>query len=172
MSGVGKSVVSEYLRSKGYEYVRFGQVTIDEVLRLGMPINERSERQVRERLRQEGGMAIYAKLLWPRIQDALKRGPVVIDGLYSWSEYLFLRRRLKTKLIVIAIVASRNLRYVRLANRTVRPLTRKEAEQRDIDEIVKLEKAGPIAMADLTITNEGSSKELVSQINKLLKRIQ
>jgi len=172
MSGAGKSAISEYLRSKGWEYVRFGQVTIDEVERQGMPVNEKSERKIREELRERGGMAIYAKHLWPRIQAALRGGPVVIDGLYSWSEYLFLKKRLKTKLIVVAVVTARGTRYKRLATRSIRPLSQKEAERRDIGEIEKLEKAGPIAMADFTIVNEGSRKQLKAKLESLLNLVQ
>lgn len=172
MCGSGKSEVGRHLRAKGWAYVHFGKVTMDEVAARGLPVNEASERLVREDLRRQGGMGVYADRILPAILEELQRGPVVIDGLYSWSEYRTLKARLKDTLVVLAVVvSSRKERYRRLALRPMRPLTPEEAERRDIAEIEQLEKGGPIAMADLTVLNDGTLEDLRHRVDGLLQNL-
>ena len=80
----------------------------------------------------------------------------MIDGLYSWEEYTFLKEYYGEKFIVVAVWASPETRYARLADREKRGLTREEATSRDKAEIENVNKGGPIAMADITILNEFS----------------
>lgn len=167
MPGSGKSVASDHLRSFGFAYLRFGQVTIDELERRGLPVNEVNERSVREELRAKHGMGAYAQLLLPKIQEMSSRQPLVLDGLYSWSEYQFLKSRVKD-ISVVAIISDKAIRYERLAHRSVRPLTKEEAESRDVAEIERLEKGGPIAIADFAVLNNGSTRELHRQIDRIL----
>jgi len=47
-------------------------------------------------------------------------------------------------------------------------LTNDESLSRDISEIEKLDKGGPIAFADFTVMNDGSLEELNQQLNKFL----
>ena len=93
MAGAGKTAASQMFEQHGYTRIRFGDVTDDEVKRRGLPLSEANERAVREALRVELGMAAYAKLNLPRIDKAIEKGPVVIDGMYSWEEYIFLKDR-------------------------------------------------------------------------------
>jgi dephospho-CoA kinase len=80
-------------------------------------------------------------------------------------------RDLGAELIVVAIVCERDLRYSRLTDRVDRPLTRAEAVERDVREIENLEKGGPIAMADYTLTNNGSSEELLAALDAVLVKL-
>lgn len=171
MCGAGKSIVAEYLRSKNWTYIRFGQVTIDELDRRNLAINEQNERSVREELRTRGGMGIFARMLWPQVQKALKAGCVVIDGLYSWSEYKILKEQLGNRLFVVAVTAARETRYARLIGRSIRPLSWEDAEQRDIAEIENLEKGGPIAIADFTLLNDSSIEQLHNSVAEVLRRV-
>lgn len=171
MAGAGKTEVSRFFEDNGYTRVRFGDVTDDEVKRRGLPINEANERAVREGLRAELGMAAYAKLNLPRIDAALSTSPVVIDGLYSWDEYIFLKDYYKDDLAVAAVWASPGTRAKRLSTRGIRPLTREETFSRDRAEVEKVSKAGPIAVADFMITNEGSFEELKKQTNQLIGQL-
>jgi dephospho-CoA kinase len=116
-------------------------------------------------------MAAFARLLLPRIQESLSQKPTVIDGMYSWSEYKFLRDHFSDRMKVVAIYAARTARYARLSQRKERPLTSQEAEQRDHAEIENVEKGGPIAMADYTIVNDGTEKDLLRAIDRLLSTL-
>lgn len=170
MCGSGKSSVAAYLRRKGWPVVRFGDITMQELKRRGLAVCEANERLVRQELRAEHGMDAYAKMLLPTIRDHLGRGPVVLDGLYSWSEYKYLLANLRERLLVVAVVAPRWLRYARLAARPERPLSHDEAFSRDLAEIETLEKGGPIAMADETILNTGSLESLEKAVDAVLQQ--
>lgn len=171
MTGSGKSEACQYLQQKGFKMVYFGQLTLDELKKRKMEVNEKNEREIREWLRKEYGMGAYATLNLPKIKVALKETNVVIDGLYSWSEYKVLAKEFQSDLIVLAIFAPPNLRYQRLASRKVRPLTYEVSKTRDYTEIENLEKGGPISMADYTIINDGTLEELYKKIDKILKII-
>jgi len=171
MAGAGKSTVARHLECRGWRTIRFGEITMREVEARGLPVNEPNEKAVREELRAAHGMAAYARLSLPDITEALASGPLLIDGLYSWSEYRYLKERFSHGMHVLAIFTSRALRYARLSQRPERPLTADEAEQRDLAEIENLEKGGPIAMADYTILNDGTEEDLVAEVDRLLAAI-
>lgn len=170
MCGAGKSVATEAFVNAGYTLVYFGGVTMDELDRLGLEKNEKNERMVREGLRRDLGPAAFAIKSLPKIEAGLKHGNVVLDGLYSWSEYKVLKERFP-QLYVVAIVTDRQTRYERLACRPHRPLTAEEATGRDYAEIENSEKGGPIAIADHFITNNGSAEELQASVTSLLERL-
>lgn len=168
MAGAGKSEVARLFAKNGFTRIRFGDVTDEEVRRRGLALNEANERLVRELLRQEHGMSAYAKLNLPRIDSALKSSNVVIDGLYSWEEYTFLKKYYGEDLYIIAVWASPKTRYERLGGREERRLTQPEAFERDRTELENLNKGGPIAMADCTITNESSAEELKREVERII----
>lgn len=172
MPGAGKSTVALALEQRGFFQFRFGGIVTDEVTRRGQPINAENERTVREEFRAIDGMAAIAKRALPHLRAALaERECIVIDGLYSWSEYKLLQTDLGAELIVVAITCQRATRYARLANRPVRPLTHDEVRTRDWAEIERLEKGGPIAIADYTLTNDGSESDLLGHFDRLLMQL-
>jgi dephospho-CoA kinase len=170
MPGAGKSVCVEYLKEKGLPHVYFGGITIDEVKRRGMEVNEASEKFVREDIRAKEGNGAYAVRIIQQIEELFDAGhtQVVVDGLYSWTEYKIFKQSFGAAAIIIAIVAPAAFRHSRLANRPVRPLTKQEAIARDYAEIENLEKGGPIANADYFLANEISVEELQADLQKLL----
>ena len=169
MPGSGKSEVARVFESGGYHTVRFGDITDEEVKKRGLKLSEENERVVREELRKQYGMAAYAILNLPRIELALKTSNVVIDGLYSWEEYKFLKDKLGGGLKVMTVWSPPALRYERLNRRPVRPLTVEQAAARDYAEIENVNKGGPIAMADFTISNYTTLDSLVEQANNIIK---
>lgn len=169
MPGAGKSTCAAHLAKRGLYTFRFGSIVTSEVVRRGWALTPTNERIVREELRARDGMEVMAKRALPYLRNALKdHDLIVIDGLYSFSEYIMLLKELKAELIVIAIVSDRRVRYGRLASRVERPLTSAEAEQRDIAEIVNLEKGGPIAIADYTLLNNDSPAELNAALDAVI----
>ncbi len=169
MPGAGKSLCAAHLQDLGYFQFRFGGIVVDEVVRRGQAINPVNEKNVREEFRAREGMDAIAKRALPILREALTRHTtIIIDGLYSFSEYKTLKGEWGASLIVIAITCARDLRYERLVNRPERPLTRAEAEQRDYNEIENIEKGGPIAMADYTVLNDGTPDQLIGALDRLL----
>jgi dephospho-CoA kinase len=168
MSGSGKSLVVDYLAEKaGGIMVYFGGVVIEEIEKRGLPVTEENEASVRLELRREFGMAVMAMKSLSKIEEIIaKDRPVIIDGLYSYSEFTFLRKIFGDRLIVVAVHAPRDLRIERLSRRPVRPLTLQEVNIRDKREVEDLEKAQPIALADIHVVNCSSPKRLFRYLNK------
>lgn len=168
MAGSGKSEVARVFESSGFMKVRFGDITDREIRERGLELNEENERYIRQQLREEHGIAAYAKLSLPEIDRLLESTDVIVDGLYSWEEYTLLKSRYGDSLAVVAIWASPATRYERLAKRQIRPLTLEEAAGRDKAEIENINKGGPIAMADLIIINESSLEALERETKRIL----
>jgi dephospho-CoA kinase len=171
MAGSGKSEVARVFESEGFKKIRFGDITDEELQKRGLPRNEENERNVREDLRIEYGMAAYAELNKPKIDKLLESANVVIDGLYSWAEYIELKLKYGDKFSVMAVCSSPATRYNRLMHRQIRPLTREEAEDRDKTEIENSDKGGPIAMADFTVVNETSVEDLRQETARILMKL-
>ena len=171
MCGSGKSVACEYLENKGYKKVYFGGVTMDVLKKENKEVNPENEREVRERLRREYGMSAYATLSLPKIEEYVKESNVVIDGLYSWEELKVLKEKFPN-ILVLAIVANKTLRYNRLAEREIRPLTNVEANTRDVSEIENLQKGGPIVYADYYILNNDDYDKYMIDIKKTIKEME
>ena len=171
MAGAGKSAVARVFEENGFTTVRFGDVTDEEIAGRGLELNEENERYIRELLRKEHGMSAYARLNLPRIDSALEHSDVVVDGLYSWEEYTFLKTRYGEDFCVVAVWAPPKTRYRRLASRLIRPLTSEEAIARDRAEIEKINKGGPIAVADFTIINESSWGDLQKETKRIISKL-
>lgn len=170
MPGAGKSTLVDYLEEKGIPNVYFGGITLDEVKARGLEINPDNEKIVREDLRAKEGPGVYAKRIIAKIDDLANKGheTVVADGLYSWTEYKIFKEHYGDNALIIAITAPRKVRHTRLANRPVRPLTEEEVSKREYAEIENIEKGGPIANADYTLTNNGTPEELIAQLHSII----
>lgn len=166
MAGAGKSEVSRVFEQNGYARIRFGDVTDEEIKKRSLEPNEDNERLVRELLRGEG-KEVYARLNQPRIERALKSSNVVIDGLYSWEEYTYLKGLYGENLYLVAVWSSPRTRYARLGKRPKRRLTPEQAASRDKTELENLAKGAPIAIADFTIVNESSREELTRETERI-----
>ncbi|MFH1072627.1 MAG: AAA family ATPase [Nanoarchaeota archaeon] len=181
LTGSGKTTVADYIKEKGFFFIRFGQITLDEVRKQGLAPTEENERPIREGFRKQYGMAAFAILNYPKIDAGLEKGNVVCDGLYSWQEYVEMKKKYGESMITIAAVASPKTRYARLASRIhdkdkdteirFRQASAEQAKSRDYAEIENIQKAGPIAMADYTIVNECSVQELYAEIEGIMKKI-
>lgn len=174
MPGAGKSSCVDYLTNKNFPSVYFGGITLKEVKKRGLEINPENEKLVREELREIHGKDAYAKLITEEISTLYSSGHnfVVVDGLYSWSEYKYFKNLYGKNAVIIAIAADRDLRHSRLASRKERPLTEEEVSSREYAEIENIEKGGPIANADYTIVNNENPESLFSQLDQILRKVQ
>lgn len=171
MPGAGKSEAAEFFSKKEIPIVRFGDLTDEVVKGKGLPFTPDNERLVREELRKELGMAAYAIKAKPKIEAQLENHTtVVLDGLYSWEEYILLKKCFPN-LLLLHIYANPKLRYSRLSKRRIRPLSPEQARKRDVFELENLNKGGPIAIADHLIKNETSVEDLHRQLDDFLKNV-
>lgn len=162
MAGAGKSVVSNVFEEQGLRKIHLGVTEL--VLEKYGKTTEELERKHREEERAKHGMAAMIIVALPKIREALGAGKnVVIDNLYSWSEYKKLADEFGGNFHTIAIHAAPHVRYQRLENREDRSLSPEEAKRRDHAEIEEIEKGGPIAMADFNIINESLTFSALKQ---------
>ncbi|MBI3442883.1 MAG: AAA family ATPase [Candidatus Sungbacteria bacterium] len=169
LAGSGKTEATARFLERGFFRVGFNEPVYEEVARLGLGRNQHDERMVREQMRKDHGMGVMADRSIPKIEQALAEGKdVVAESLYSWAEYKIMKERFGEAFRALAIYAPPSVRYERLHGRAERPLSFEEARARDYAEIEGTDKAGPIAIADWTISNMGSREEFLKNVDALL----
>lgn len=175
MSGSGKSVIVDYLTEKGYPKVYFGGMIYKEMEKRGIERTEdgESEKKFREMIRETEGKDWVVRQVIAETKDLIAAGQkrIVLDGVYSWTEYKALKHEFPRCLTFVAVVVDRKLRYDRVAHRPGRSFNGTAIRERDRSEIENLEKGAPIAMADYYILNNGSIKEAEDATAKILEEI-
>lgn len=174
LAGSGKTSAVEYLTSKGFPKVYFGGILYKAMNDAGIEITWESQQVFREEIREREGKDFIVKRAVKEIQGLIGAGQhrIVLDGLYTWSEYKILKHEFPGEMTVIAIVTPKHLRKQRLAKRPERPMTSAEVDERDWSEIEDLEKGGPIAIADYYIHNDGDLDYYDKQIDDALSHIE
>ena len=173
LAGSGKSSAVDYLTEKGYPKIYFGGIIYKAMEEAGVEITWESQQIFREEIREREGKDFIVKRAVKEARGLIDAGQkrIILDGLYTWSEYKILKHEFPGEITVIAIVTPKHLRKQRMANRPERPMTSEEVDQRDWAEIENIEKGGPIAIADHFIHNEGSLEKLHGEIDKVLDHI-
>lgn len=173
LPGSGKSTSVDYICGKGYPKIYFGGIMYDEMKKEGVEITPASQQEFREQWREREGKDVIVKKAIEQAHRLIDAGQhhIVLDGVYSWTEYKILKHEFPGELIVVAVVAPRHIRHHRLTVRPERPFTAEEADRRDWAEIENMEKGGPIAIADYYVHNTGSIDRLYEQIDTILMTI-
>lgn len=166
MCGSGKSIATLFFESKGYSKIYFGGITYEKMKEENIPYTPENDNKMRVKIRNEYGMGAYAILSLPKIKEQIKKSNVVIDGLYSWDEYKILKDEFP-HIKLIAIVVDKEIRYERLKNRINRNYSINESIKRDLNEIEKIAKGGPIAYADYFILNNYSLEEYKDKLENI-----
>ncbi len=170
MAGSGKSTVTDRIEKHGFTRVHLGST--EKVIETYWYTNETLEREMREAMRKEHGMWAMVTIMLDSIKKQLESWcNVVIDNMYSRSEYKILKEEFGSNFISIAIHAKPALRYRRLEERIIRPLTNLEARSRDHSEIENIEKWWPIAMSDYNIINESTEEHLDTEVETILNHL-
>ena len=176
MSGSGKSVIVDYLTNKGYPKVYFGGMIYKEMEKRGIPRTEdgESEKKFREQIRREEGQDWVVNQVIAETKDLIAAGQrrIVLDGVYSWTEYKILKHEFPKNLTFLAVVVDRKLRYERVSKRPGRSFDGRAIRERDRSEIEHLEKGAPIAMADYYILNNGTISDAEHALDQVLKEIE
>jgi dephospho-CoA kinase len=172
MPGSGKTEATAYLHQKGIPCIRFGDITDEGLKAQNLPVTPENEREFREVIRRELGMAAYAIKSEEKIEEMLQEhDTLALDGLYSWGEYIYLKENFP-QLTLVHVYAKPPIRYSRLAKRPIRPVPLEKSRNRDISEIEKLDKGGPIAIADHMIENNDDDLAILyGKIDILLQEI-
>ena len=176
MAGSGKSVAGDYMTEKGVPKVYFGGMIYKEMERRGIertPDGE-SEKKFREEIRETEGKDWVVRQVIDEVYDLVEAGQrrIVLDGVYSWTEYKILKHEFPGVLTFVAVVVDKDLRYKRVAIRPDRPFNLDEIKERDRSEIENLEKGGPIAGADYYILNNGTVEQATDRLAEILREIE
>ena len=175
MSGSGKSVIVDYLTAKGYPKIYFGGMIYKEMEKRGIERTEdgESEKKFREEIREKEGKDWVVNQVIAEAKDLISAGQkrIVLDGVYSWTEFKTLKKEFPKALTFIAVVVDKKIRYERVANRPGRSFDSVAIRERDRSEIENLEKGGPIVAADYYILNNGSIEDAEKRTDEILKEI-
>jgi dephospho-CoA kinase len=173
LAGSGKSSAVEYLTEKGVPKIYFGGIIYKAMEEAGIEVTWESQQKFREEIRQREGKDFVVKRAVNEVRDLIAAGQhrVVLDGLYTWSEYKILKHEFPGEMTVIAIVTPKHLRKARMAKRPERPMTAQEVDERDWTEIENLEKGGPIAIADYFVHNDKDLDWLHTQLDEVLRHV-
>ena len=176
MSGSGKSVLVDHLTSKGYPKVYFGGMIYKEMEKRGIVRTEdgESEKKFREEIREKEGKDWVVNQVIAEAKDLINAGQkrIILDGVYSWTEYKILKHEFPKCLTFIAVVVDKQKRYDRVAKRPGRAFDGKAIRERDRSEIENLEKGGPIAAADYYILNNDTVDDATAALDNILKEIE
>lgn len=173
MPGSGKGTCTDYLHDTyGWPIVHFGKMVYEEVERRGLNI-VKDEAFVREDMRKQEGKDVLAKHAARKVERLIAENHqvIILDGLYSWTEYKYLVGEFSDSLIVIAITAPKKLRHERTLKRkdAHRQYTLEQLVEREYREIENIEKGGPIAYADYTILNDSTTETMIVRLADILK---
>jgi len=169
LPGAGKSEAAAYLKNKGLPLISFGRIINEALDKQGLPQIEANHKKMREGLRKKYGLDAFAKLNEKKIAQALEKNPiVVIDGLRSWEEYLYLKKAFKgVKIYLVALYANKELRYQRTRRRKKR--TKLYGKERDVNELIGTNMGPTIAFADYLIKNNLSKENLFNELENIYR---
>lgn len=174
LAGSGKSSAVDYLTEKHIPKIYFGGIIYKAMEEAGIEVTWESQQKFREEIREREGKDFVVKRAITEVRNLIAAGQhrIVLDGLYTWSEYKILKHEFPGEMTVIAIVTPKHERKARMAKRPERPMTSQEVDERDWSEIENLEKGGPIAIADYFVHNDKDLEWLHSQMNDVLRHIE
>ena len=171
MPGSGKSLALETVMKEDIPVIHLRPVIEDECSKRGLPVNNRTLREVATELRNSYGRDIVVRRAISKIDEAYKKGHVAVDSLKSPEEVNYLRKR-GYEVALIAVHASPTTRFERIKERGLKwdPNELDGFNWRDQMEL-KWGLGNLIAQADTMLVNEFSPSSLVSAVRELLKAI-
>lgn len=169
-NGAGKTAVSEYLKSRGFEYHSLSDAIRDEIRRRGQEITRDVLIAVGNELRDTFGPGILAERVLGSLE---KEHNYAIDSIRNPIEVEVLRRR--QDFVLLAIDADPAIRFERSRARG-RESAAQSLEQFMVEENRELESENPANQqllatgkkADAVVRNNGTIAELHSKLDELL----
>ncbi len=174
MPATGKSeVLKTLVKDYGFFHLYYGGITLDEVKRRGLEVNEVNERFVREDMRKGGDMGIYSKFMIPKIEKAILEGhtKIILESMYNIWEYEIIKNAYPENFKVLAIHSDFDVRLKRIGSRADRKLNLDELNSRQISEAKNLGKGTVISLADYHYVNNGENMEVFeSDLNQIFQK--
>jgi len=171
LPGAGKSEAAAFFGKKNLPIISFGKIINDYIDQQMLGHTEDVHKKVREELRVKHGKEALAILNKNKINDLLKvNNIIVIDGMRSWEEYLYLKKELKkVEIYILVLYANKQLRYHRSAKRGYR--SKLFGEERDINELIGTNMGPTIAFADFLVKNNFSMDDFHDKLEEVYRQV-
>ncbi len=171
LHGSGKTDTADFFKKKKLPVISFGDIVNEYIDNNNMSHTEEVHRKMRNDIRTKHGKAGFAVLNFEKIKNAFKENmTVVVDGMRSWEEYLYLKEQLpNVKIYIPALYADKNLRYKRVKNRNKR--SNHYGKDRDLNEITETNLGPTIAYCDFLIKNNYSLEDLYDKLEHVYRVI-
>jgi len=171
LPGSGKTAAANFFQKKGLVVISFGKVINNYIDQNKSEHTEKIHKQVREGIRSKYGKEALAILNEKKIRQVLKKEKIlIIDGMRSWEEYLYLKKEFpKIKLVIVCLFTDKDIRYKRISKRNNR--SELYGEERDINEIIGINMGPTIAFADYLIKNNYSLKDFYDKLELAYRTI-
>jgi dephospho-CoA kinase len=171
-SGAGKGTVTEYLmKEKGFVHFSARAFIVEEVEKRGLPVDRDSMTVVANDLRKSNGASYVIEQLLSRAQEF--GVDAVIESVRVVGEVELLH---KAGAILLSVDADQKVRYARITARqnesdhvSFEKFVEQENTEMHSSDPTKQSIRDVMNRADVTIQNNGSVKELYTQIEKALK---
>jgi dCMP deaminase len=169
-NGSGKTAVSEYLVSRGFEYHSLSDAIREEILNRGLKITREVLIDVGNELREKFGPGILAERILPSLDSGQN---YVIDSIRNPQEVDVLRSR--NDFTLLALEAEQGTRFERSRKRgrenaaqTLSQFAEEEARELDSDNPARQQLNATRQKADLIVPNDGTLEELHRRLDALL----
>lgn len=169
-NGSGKTAVSEYLKSRSFEYHSLSDAIREEIHKRALQITREVLIDVGNELREKFGPGILAERILPNLESDQN---YVIDSIRNPQEVDVLRRR--NDFTLLALEAEQATRFERSRRRgrenaaqTLQQFAEEEARELDSDNPASQQLNATRQKADLVVTNDGTLEELHRRLDALL----
>jgi dephospho-CoA kinase len=171
--GAGKGTVADYLKEKGFGYHSVREFLIEEIQKLGLPVNRDSMVEVANALRRRHGASYILDTLYAR---ALNDGKdAVIESIRTVGEVDELKKK---GMLLLAVDADPHLRYSRIQFRktetdhiSFETFMEHELRESEGDDPSRQNLRHTVKRADYTIRNDGAIEDLQMQVDAILDTI-
>lgn len=169
----GKTEVSQYLRSRGFEYHSLSDEIREEIRQRGLEIIRKVLIEIGNELRSTFGAGVLAERILQRLGHDRN---CVVDSIRNPSEVEMLRRR--PDFTLLAVQADQVLRFERSRMRG-REGAAQTLDQFIAEETRELNSSDPTTqqliatqkLADVVVNNDGSIADLHKQLDEVLPRL-
>jgi dCMP deaminase len=169
-NGSGKTVVCEYLKSRGFVYRSLSDEIRKEIQESGREITRSTLIETGNSLRNEFGPAVLAERMLADLDDDQN---YVMDSIRNPSEVNALRKR--EDFTLLGLEADPEIRFRRSrergrenAARTLERFLEEESQELDSKDPARQRLNATMDMADLLVSNNGTLEELHRRLDQLL----
>lgn len=171
LPGSGKTETADFFRNKKLPVISFGDILNDKITSDNNGHTIELHRKMRNDLRKKYGKEAFALLSLKKINIAFTDNmTIVVDGMRSWEEYIYLKKHLPSvKIYILALFTDKEIRYERVRARKER--SKLYGPYRDIHELIETNMGPTIAYADFMIKNNFSLEDLHDKLEHVYRVI-